>query len=302
MKNQTPNQILENAAQNIAIIATDLNGVITVFNPGAEKLLGYQGHHVIANESAMLFHKAEEIAQQKTLLSKNLGIPIDDFGVFKEPALNQQEIPKIWTYVHKDGTTHRIQLNVSVIHNHQGESSGLLFMAIPFNSTPNSLTDISSFPNQYEFKEKLNIELRRMEREKNPISVLIIDMDYSKTYRDRYGDKAYSQCLHKIGHSLIERLKRAGDFFSYDGTDSFYIFLPNTDVPGSVKLAETLRLMVQTQKIPNESSKIGKYVTISIGIFNCTPKKETTTKFIIDIASEALRLAKSEGRNCSRII
>ena len=86
LRNSAQLQAVLNAATEYAIIATDLNGVVTVFNPGAERMIGYAAEEVIGKQTPLLWHLDAEISAKSEEFSKALGRPVTGFGVFSEFA------------------------------------------------------------------------------------------------------------------------------------------------------------------------------------------------------------------------
>ena len=122
-------QAVMDAASEISIIATDRNGLITVFNHGAEKMLGYSTEEMVGKQTPMLFHLVSEAEGRGGILHEELGKPVEGFQVFVENAslfgLDHQE----WTYVRKDGGTLLVNLIVTTILDENGEISGFLGIA-----------------------------------------------------------------------------------------------------------------------------------------------------------------------------
>ncbi|WP_372761887.1 CHASE domain-containing protein [Pseudoalteromonas sp.] len=117
--------ILNSASQTI--IATDKNGLITAFNPAAEKLLGYQARDVIGVETPAIFHLESEVVARAKQLSAELNTPIaPGFEVFvvkataTEPDINQ------WTYVDCNNNHTQVNLSVTSLLNDAGEVVGFL--------------------------------------------------------------------------------------------------------------------------------------------------------------------------------
>ncbi len=113
-----------------AIIATDLDGIITVFNPSAEKLLGYTAKEMIGVSTPSRFHLMEEVSARAKQLSSELGENIQPgFDVFVAKArLGFVDITR-WTYVHKNGHHIPIRLIVSCLLDDNQEPLGYLGIA-----------------------------------------------------------------------------------------------------------------------------------------------------------------------------
>lgn len=120
--------ILENSAH--AIIATDLNGVITLFNKKAEEILGYTADEMIHKNTPASFHKKEEIIERAKILSHEFGINIDPgFQVFVEKTNRDLPNTEEWTYIKKDGSEIIVKLSVTALKNTDQKIHGYLGMA-----------------------------------------------------------------------------------------------------------------------------------------------------------------------------
>ena len=114
-----------------AIIATDLRGRITVFNPGAEALLGYRAEAVVGLRNAADFHEPEEIRRRAEFLSQKLGVTIHPgFEVFTaQSTLTGAPDDREWIYVRQDGSHVPVHLLVTARTNAQGQIIGYLGIA-----------------------------------------------------------------------------------------------------------------------------------------------------------------------------
>jgi PAS domain S-box-containing protein len=122
-------QALLDAAQEIAIISTDAEGHITVFNQGAEKMLGYTEAELIGKTPSR-FHVAEEIQRRGTQMSAQLGLPIHGFEAFVALTRGGASDIQTWTYIRKDGQRLQVSLAVSAVHDASGKINGFLGIAV----------------------------------------------------------------------------------------------------------------------------------------------------------------------------
>ena len=120
------NSVLDSATE-VAIIATDPSLTVTVFNQGAERLLGYRSEEVVGCATPVLIHDGVELAARAEELSKALGRPITGGAVFTEPTTLRQ--PREWTYVRKDASRVTVSLIVTAMHDHEGRLFGYLGIA-----------------------------------------------------------------------------------------------------------------------------------------------------------------------------
>ncbi|GJE40193.1 PAS domain-containing hybrid sensor histidine kinase/response regulator [Methylobacterium persicinum] len=114
-----------------AIIATGVDGVISVFNPAAERMLGYGADEVVGRATPMLFHDPAEVAERARILSLEYGEAIapgpETFVAHgRHGKANLEE----WTYIAKDGTRLPVLLNVAEIKSPAGEALGFLGIAM----------------------------------------------------------------------------------------------------------------------------------------------------------------------------
>ncbi|MAA93598.1 MAG: hypothetical protein CML21_03635, partial [Rheinheimera sp.] len=113
-----------------AIIATDVDGVITVFNPAAEQLLGYSAVEMIGKKTPAVFHLEPEIEQRAAELSQELATNVDvGFETFIAKArLGKNDVNR-WTYVTKSGEHIAVRLSISSLVNAEHHIFGYLGIA-----------------------------------------------------------------------------------------------------------------------------------------------------------------------------
>jgi len=138
-------QILS-AATDFGIVATDQQGLITKFNSGAEKLIGYSSSEVLNIKTPMLFHLEEEIQHRSAELSEEFGKEISGFeAVIINSKLHGSETRE-WTFCHKDGSHKLVQLTVTAIRDDDNDIIGYLGIAQDISAskkTERTLTRLS---------------------------------------------------------------------------------------------------------------------------------------------------------------
>jgi PAS domain S-box-containing protein len=117
------------AATTVAIIATRPDGVIVIFNRGAEQMLGYTPGEVVGAQTPALIHDPAEVDARAAALTRELGRPIRGFGAFTALPLRDGQEQREWTYVHRDGRRFTVMLTVTVLRDGQGEVNGFLGLA-----------------------------------------------------------------------------------------------------------------------------------------------------------------------------
>ncbi len=117
------------AASEFAIVVTDRDGLITLFNPGAEKMTGYAADDLVGKQSPALFHLSEEIATRSAELSAAYGRPVEGFRAFTEVADRDGAETREWTFVCKDGVRIPVSLTVTPKTDQKGNITGYLGIA-----------------------------------------------------------------------------------------------------------------------------------------------------------------------------
>jgi diguanylate cyclase (GGDEF)-like protein/PAS domain S-box-containing protein len=116
------------AAEQVAIIATQKDGLIRLFNIGAENILGYRASEMIDKKTPLAFHDPDEVERERQRLMEASGQTLEPFDVFtfgcEEPG------PAIWTYIRRDGTRRQVRLMVSPIRLREDEIDGWLGVAV----------------------------------------------------------------------------------------------------------------------------------------------------------------------------
>jgi len=160
-----------------------------------------------------------------------------------------------------------------------------------------SMTGLS---NRRHFERVLNIEFRRSGRKKTPLSLIMLDIDFFKSFNDAYGHFAGDQCIVAVADSLRACLNRSGDLAVRYGGEEMAIFLPDNDAEGAFALSEKIRLSILARQIPHADNPLG-IVTVSLGCYSCVPGEQNTIETLIQRADAALYSAKKAGRNMSSV-
>lgn len=156
---------------------------------------------------------------------------------------------------------------------------------------------LTGIPNRRHFDFILASEWKKGLRDKTPISLLMMDIDYFKKYNDSQGHLAGDECLKSVAGFIAGNLKRPSDIAARYGGEEFAVILPGTDKIGAVYVAEYIRSSVEGAKLEHPESPASKYVTLSIGVACVVPTLKTDFKDLIRMADEQLYSAKELGRN-----
>lgn len=125
---QLQRAILVNAPY--AVIATDADGVIQLFNPAAQLMLGYTAAELIGHQTPAILHDKGELAQRRSALVQELDTDVaPGVGVLLARARRDLVDEREWTYVRKDGSRFPVLLTVGALRSEQGEITGFLGIA-----------------------------------------------------------------------------------------------------------------------------------------------------------------------------
>ncbi len=137
-------------------------------------------------------------------------------------------------------------------------------------------------------------------REKMSLSLMMLDIDYFKTYNDEYGHINGDRVLSAVADTLRCGL-RPNDMIARFGGEEFAIMLPETSLDAALNLANSLREKVEQATVKNDKGGLLPRVTISIGVSaigEANRENEDSLIELIAASDEALYRAKKDGRNC----
>ena len=159
-----------------------------------------------------------------------------------------------------------------------------------------SITDpLTNIRNRRYFDKTMQLEMARAVREQEPISVLIVDIDYFKHVNDGYGHQVGDEALKAVAAALTQLVHRSTDLLARFGGEEFVLILPNTTIDGAAHVAECIRAAIinLTFAAPAENLKL----TVSIGVYGAVPQANTNYEKWVSHADDALYFAKNHGRN-----
>jgi len=159
---------------------------------------------------------------------------------------------------------------------------------------------LTGVPNRRGFTENILIEYRRGQRNQQPLSIIMCDVDNFKAYNDTYGHSSGDLCLKKVAQTVKTSLKRPGDFCARYGGEEFVVLLPNTPLDAAMHVAERIRSNIEKMGIPHKNSLPTQVVTLSLGVTTSEETISVTHEDLVKHADMALYKAKEQGRNQAR--
>ncbi|MBV8500511.1 MAG: diguanylate cyclase [Paucibacter sp.] len=284
----------------VAILTVDSHGLIRSANPATERMLGYGENELVDQEVAMLVDVPLR-AVVKSLLQMVME------REERELLDQQREFPVL----HKSGRELTVQLALAEVRTHGDR----LFVAVLTDiterkrfelelqhaneqllrlSTTDALTELA---NRRLLMQRLEDEWRRALRSKEPMSLLLMDVDHFKLYNDHYGHPAGDECLRQVARLLLASAARPSDLAARYGGEEFVLLLPQTDREGALAVAQRVMQSVREADIRHENSPIADHVTLSMGLISVQADSGSSPAQWLAQADLALYQAKAQGRN-----
>lgn len=145
--------------------------------------------------------------------------------------------------------------------------------------------------------EVLKRELARADRNRAPVSVLVLDLDHFKRINDTYGHEAGDAILRKVAQTLRENI-RSCDVACRMGGEEMVVLMPDCDTDNAARRADGLRLAIAAGDVLHDGQRIA--ATASIGVASY-PAHGNNMRTLVHAADLALYEAKHGGRNCVKV-
>lgn len=156
---------------------------------------------------------------------------------------------------------------------------------------------LTGLSNRRYFDQYLDTEWRQAMRAREPISLLIIDVDHFKQYNDTYGHLAGDEVLKTVATAVRSTFQRPKDLAVRMGGEEFAVVLPQTLAGDLAFLAKKVVQAIEALGLPHAASPIAEKVTISVGGATHIPAGNDQPERLIEAADKAMYEAKRSGRN-----
>ncbi len=290
----------------IPAFVLDARGRAIVWNRACERLTGASGYEVLGTMDAWrCFHRdarptlADLVIQQRTdevaALYDAHARPCDEPGHLSAEG---------WCDMPRAGRRRYLAVDVSPICDGSGRLKAVVEtlrdmtdekqaqIALEQLATRDGLTGLA---NRRCFDDTLHAEWQRAMRQRQPLSLLMVDVDNFKQYNDAYGHVGGDDCLQRIAGAVAKEM-RTNDLVARYGGEEFAVILPNQSLKGAAIVAERIRCRVEQLRLPNLGAA-QRFVTVSIGAATALAAPECDPSQLLATADAALYRAKHMGRN-----
>jgi diguanylate cyclase (GGDEF)-like protein len=235
-------------------------------------------------------------------LTADLGfeVPADHevFHVIPEQGVTDD---REWSFVRKDGSQLPVQLVVSALKDHAGETIG--FLDISYDLTERKRADeyiyhaanhdpLTGLPTRTLLRDRLDVAIERAKRSLAGVAVMIVDLDDFKRVNDSLGHQAGDTMLCEVAQRLRDCVRKS-DTVARMGGDEFVVLLPDLTAPSGVE--EIASKLLEAISRPLRIGRHDVSVTASIGISMFPDGADIDTLF--KNADLAMYRAKARGRN-----
>lgn len=156
---------------------------------------------------------------------------------------------------------------------------------------------LTGVANRRMFDSVLELEWSNARRSRQPLSLIMLDIDHFKEYNDHYGHIQGDDCLIRVAKVLATAATRSRDFIARFGGEEFVLVLPETDAEAAAKIAERCRQLIFKAQIPHLNSSVSNVITISVGVGTILPSHQDQPMAFVEATDKKLYLAKQQGRN-----
>lgn len=286
-----------------SVIATDSEGNITLFSPGAETMLGYAAEEVIGKQTPMLFHDPEEVRRRARELTEELGVPVAAAfpALIAKARATGRVDEREWTYIRKNGTRLTVLLSITVFGDDQGN---LLCCGVATDITERSQVaaemsrlanydPLTQLPNRRLFHDRIRMAIVQARRESASLGLLMIDLDRFKPVNDQYGHSVGDLLLGAVA-GRMQKCLRESDTLARVGGDEFVAILPTIgSAADAVGVAKKIRQSLCAPFHVTDDITVNIDCSIGVALY---PDHGGNEDSLLKSADDAMYIAKGLGR------
>ena len=274
------------------LVVIESGGRIQYANPAAERHLGY-GPNELAGQ-----HLQE-------LLGSNLAAEYQAyFGACEaDPGRAIQSSAREVMVRHRDGAQRPMDFSVTPMNAVEQLYVGLLHDITRHKQSETALQQaamidqLTQIANRRRFDTFLDQEWHRAMRSGQELSLVVLDVDHFKLYNDTLGHAAGDACLQQVAAALQSRALRATDLAARYGGEEFVLLFADTPLETALKMAESIRTLIEALELPHPRSSTSAWLTVSVGVASAVPTQYDRLDEFFVAADRMMYAAKEAGRN-----
>ncbi|OKP98925.1 GGDEF domain-containing protein [Paenibacillus sp. P46E] len=161
-----------------------------------------------------------------------------------------------------------------------------------------SLIDaLTEIPNRRAFDQRIQQLLSSGKEAASMVAVLIIDIDYFKSFNDNYGHAEGDRIIKEVAQVIHGEMEGERQFAARLGGEEFVVAAFDTGVSGAMGLSERIRMRIQQMSVHHGYSEVSSYITVSIGAAAGEATNPGEIALLMELADQGLYVAKTSGRN-----
>ena len=295
-------QLMETLA--IPVFVLDTSARVMLWNRACERLTGVPARDILGTTDHWRSFFEDRRPTLADLLIEERTAADGRIPTLHGPADDQHLTAESWCDMPRVGRRRYLAADASPIYDERGRLAAvvetlrdltdekLAQIALEQLATRDGLTGLA---NRRCFDDTLHAEWARALRQRQPLSLLMVDVDNFKAYTDANGHLGGDECLKRIATAVASEM-RANDLVARYGGEEFAVILPNQSLKGAASVAERIRTRVEQLQVPNRDAA-ARHVTVSIGAATAIAAPDNSASELVAIADAALYRAKHMGRN-----
>ena len=156
---------------------------------------------------------------------------------------------------------------------------------------------LTGIANRRFFEDSYQREWLNAQREQQPLTLMLLDIDYFKQYNDYNGHILGDACLKQIAQILKKSVSRPRDLVARFGGEEFVLILPDTSQASAIEVVERILQSIRTADICHSSSPLDQRLSVSLGVKTIIPTQKNDKMAFLKEVDQNLYLAKEQGRN-----
>ena len=156
---------------------------------------------------------------------------------------------------------------------------------------------LTGIANRRFFEDSYQREWLNAQREQQPLTIMLLDIDYFKQYNDYNGHILGDACLKQIAQLLKKSVSRPRDLVARFGGEEFVLILPDTTQASAIEVVERILQSIRTADICHSSSPLDQRLSVSLGVKTIIPTQKNDKMTFLNEVDQNLYLAKEQGRN-----